>query len=451
MEGYIKNYRSRKVGDKIFVSSESGKYVILDEDNFHKLKDNKIESKNYFLKNNIILNEKNIQDEVESYRKRKEFLFQGTSLHIVVVTLRCNMSCVYCHASSKQCKSKEFDMDKNTAKKTVDFIFKSPSESITIELQGGEPLLNWDVMKYIIEYAEEKNKTAKKNLEVTLVSNFILMDDEKMEYLLKHNVGICTSLDGPKELHNHNRRWMGKDNYNIVTYWIKKINENYSKKSIKKQVSALTTITKESLKYPKEIIDEYVKLGLKTIHFRFLNKLGVASDNYSELGYTAKEFIDFWKKGMYYLEKYRKNGCDTEERIVEIMEKKIREDYDPNYLELRSPCGAVIGQMVYDYNGNIYSCDEARMLGEDIFMLGTVEEEYSEITTCDKACSIVNASLNEQYSSCENCAYKPYCGVCPVCNYSEQGSVIAKIPETDRCKIYKAQFDWVVKNRISKA
>ena len=130
------------------------------------------------------------------------------------------------------------------------------------------------------------------------------------------------------------------------------------------------------------------------------------------------------------------------------MINKIQNEFDPNYLDLRSPCGAAIGQLTYNYNGNIYTCDEARMIGDDLFLLGNVKKDkYKDIVTSDKACATVAASINDQYI-CNDCVYKPYCGICPVCNYAEQGSVIGKIPQTDRCKIFKEQFNWVVREKF---
>jgi His-Xaa-Ser system radical SAM maturase HxsB len=359
------------------------------------------------------------------------------------------MNCIYCHASSKPAGCREFDMDKETAKKTVDFIFQSPSKKITIEFQGGEPLLNWEIVKYITEYAGQKNKEAKKDLIITLVTNLSEMDEEKMDYLINHNVSVCTSLDGPKELHDYNRKSSTGSSYEKVVFWIKKFQEEYMKRKIKdRKINALVTLTKKSLEYPEEIIDEYVRLGLTDIHLRFLNKLGVAKKSWDKITYSANDYLSFWKKSVCYIEKLRKKGKNITERIVRTMENKIENEFDPNYLDLRSPCGAAIGQLAYNYNGDIYTCDEARMIGEDLFLLGNVKKDiYKDIVTCEKACAVVNASINDQYI-CNDCVYKPYCGICPVCNYAEQGSIIGKISQTDRCKIFKEQFGYVVREKF---
>lgn len=451
MDYTINNYRFKKFGDKYFVTTDHGSFCILSLKEFKSFRRNDFDQnlKEKLEKKELILNQENLNDSLRLMRCRNSFLFQGTSLHIIVVTLRCNMNCVYCHASSKPENEVIYDMNKDTAKKTVDFIFQTPNSSITIEFQGGEPLLNWDVVKFIIEYSKEKNKSLGKNLSMTIVTNLSRMDDEKMDFLLKNDVALCTSLDGPKWVHDFNRKFSIGSNYEDVVKWTKRFNEAYQKSNSDRRVNALVTLTSKSLDYPKEIVDEYVKRGFKDIHLRFLNNLGVAVDTWDVISYSVSDYLDFWRKSVEYIIELNKKGVDISERMVSIMTSKIANEIDPNYLDLRSPCGAAIGQLAYNYNGDIYTCDEARMLkDDDLFLLGNVcHDVYKEIVTSDKACAVINASINDQYI-CDSCVYKQYCGVCPVCNYAEQGNVVGKISQTDRCKIFKAQFDWVVNEKF---
>jgi len=452
MDFFINNYRYRKLNDKYFVTTDHGSYCILSKDELKNLKQNKIdiELRDKLEKKEIIIIESNIKEAIRLTRNRNSFLYSGTSLHIIVVTLRCNMDCVYCHASSYPENKKSYDMDIKTAKKTVDFIFQSPSKKIAIEFQGGEPLLNWNVVKYIIKYSKEKNKEAKKQLEIIIVSNLTKMDEDKMKYLIDNNITVSTSFDGPKEVHDFNRKFVHGSNYEGVVNWIKKFDNEYKKRGYKdNHVNALVTLTRKSLQYPKEIIDEYVKLGLKEVHLRFLNNLGMAKKSWGKISYSIESYLKFWKEALDYIEEIKKEGIEINERMTSIMIHKINNEFDPNYLDLRNPCGAAIGQLAYNYDGGIYTCDEGRMLGEDdLFSLGNVKKDnYKEVLTSNKSCAIINASINDQFI-CNTCAFKPYCGICPVCNYAEQKNIIAKISETGRCKMHMAQFDWVVKNKF---
>ena len=117
-----------------------------------------------------------------------------------------------------------------------------------------------------------------------------------------------------------------------------------------------------------------------------------------------------------------------------------------NYMELRSPCGAAVGQMAYYYDGNVYTCDEGRMLaemGDRAFQLGTVEDTYDSLMNSNvcKACCV--ASTLEAAPTCSDCVYQPYCGTCPVLNYALDGDVFSKIPNHYKCQTYKGMLDAV--------
>ena len=84
---------------------------------------------------------------------RKAFLDRFTALHIFVLTLRCNQNCIYCQASSKESCREEYDMSEDTLRSAVDLMFRSPSPSLTMEFQGGEPSLVPHLIRQGIEYA----------------------------------------------------------------------------------------------------------------------------------------------------------------------------------------------------------------------------------------------------------------------------------------------------------
>ena len=439
--------RFKKLGDKYLVTNDVGRYVLLTPELFEcfmggTLNENSEAYQDLTGKDFVkgYLDRKGL---VEKYRQRNSFVFLGPSLHIVVVTLRCNYRCIYCQASSRELKEKGYDMDIPTARKVVDTIFCSSSNIITIEFQGGEPLANWPAVKFIVEYAREKNKTARKSLLITLVSNFSLLTEERYNFLTKNRVIFCTSLDGPEELHNKNRPWPGGNSYQATVSWIKKIQKRQEKDSNLYHLSALLTVSKFSLKYPKEIIDTYIKLGFSGIHLRPLSFLGLSGKMRKEIGYTAEDFLKYWRETMDYIINLNLKGKSFQERGSRIMLQKILTDQDPGFLDLRSPCGAGIGQMLYNYDGKVYTCDEGRMIGDDTFLIGNVKKDsYKEMVSHDTVKSMCVASLLDNLP-CDNCVYKPYCGVCPVLNYALYGDVFASLPNNERCKLYQGMLDYL--------
>ena len=123
-------------------------------------------------------------------------------MHIVVVTLRCNQRCHYCHASSQSVDDTRWDMSVKTARQVVDKIMSTPSPTVKIEFQGGEALLNFQVIRTIVKEAKRRNKKAKKDLSFEVCTNLTLMDDAILAYLKKEDISVSTSLDGPREIHD---------------------------------------------------------------------------------------------------------------------------------------------------------------------------------------------------------------------------------------------------------
>jgi len=116
-------------------------------------------------------------------------------------------------------------------------------------------------------------KIKNKDLIITIVSNFTLINEEIANWLIDHKVSLCTSLDGPENVHNTNRFIHAKNGNKIGTHkqvvnWINKINNIYKQKGLKQKVGVIPTISKYSLKYYKEIIDQFIELEVDVLDFR---------------------------------------------------------------------------------------------------------------------------------------------------------------------------------------
>src|SRR5689334_8571823 len=112
------------------------------------------------------------------YRTRAAHLASFTGLHIFVVTLRCDHSCQYCQVSRQVEGRAHFDMSREHADRALEFTFRSPSPGIKIEFQGGEPLLNFELIRYIVERARELNKAHGKDLQFVIATNLSRLTDD---------------------------------------------------------------------------------------------------------------------------------------------------------------------------------------------------------------------------------------------------------------------------------
>ncbi|MBR5479506.1 MAG: His-Xaa-Ser system radical SAM maturase HxsB [Clostridia bacterium] len=441
----INYFNFKPFKDKVLITNDMGKYRFITEETMKALieggtvEETEIEG----LKQDFFIYDgyEPLMVEKAKYhiRDSKNYLFGSTSLHIFVLTNICNMSCVYCQAKDDT-SIVHHKMTAETAEKCVDVALQSPSRFLSFEFQGGEPLANFEILKHIVLYAEQKKGS--KCVSFNVVSNLTLLTDEMLEFLIEHNVGISTSIDGDEELHNKNRGFSnGVGTYKAVTDSIKKIQEkDFS-------VGAIQTTTRYSLCKYKEIIDEYVRLNQTSIFIRPLTRLGTAARVWDEIGYTPEEFVEFYKKSLRYILELNKSGINICENHAVIFLRKIVTGVAENYMELRSPCGAAIGQVAYFYDGNVFTCDEGRMLyemGKDDFKLGNVyENTYDELMQSPVCKAVCVASCLESQLNCCDCVYQPYCGTCPVISLAQEKDLFFKDRNAFRCMVYKGMLDTI--------
>lgn len=370
------------------------------------------------------------------YRSKKAFLKNFTALHMIVITARCNFRCKYCHASSEGIDKSRWDMNQDTARNVVNMIFKTPSPLIKIEFQGGEPLSNWELVKFIIDYAENLNFKHKKGLEFVLCTNLTLLTEEILNFLKSHNVLISTSLDGPEDLHDKQRVLRSGEG----TYSIFREKLLLARKVLgSEKISALMTTTRFGLTRLRDIIDEYRRREFRGIFIRPLNPFGFAKLEQNELGYSAGEFVDVYKSALSYIIDINLKGEFFAEHYASIFLSRILTPFSTGFMDLQFPSGIGITGAIYDYDGSVYPSDEARMMaksGNKRFCLGNVNsDDYLSIFDSELLRNIINKSCAEILPGCSLCAFNSYCGVDPIRNFSEQNDIVGYRPENEFCQI----------------
>ena len=373
-------------------------------------------------------------------RLKKSFLDDRTALHIFVLTLRCNQNCVYCQASSREEGSAHCSMTKEMMEASVKLMFRSPSPSLTMEFQGGEPSLEPKIIKYGIELAEEINQQECRNLSYVLCTNCRSLSDELLQLCKQYHVLISTSLDGPAFIHNKNRG--REDSYEKTMAGIQKAREVLGHE----YVSALMTTSELALDYPKEIVDEYVRDGFTDIFLRALNPYGLATDNDNWELYNDR-FVDFYMSSLNYILDINKQGTFFREDYATIILRKMLTPYTTGFVDLQSPAGTVNSVLIYNYDGYVYASDESRMLAENgdyTFRLGKISDKYEDIVYNKKVRNIGKLWANEALAGCSDCPIKAYCGADPVRNHSTQGDMYGFRPTSYVCKKNKAIIDYLI-------
>lgn len=445
MRNYF-NFRQLN-GDKVLITNDFGRYAFLDHQMFRELLGpedrmspelQEVLRERYFLMDPLGVFS---DDALHSMRAMRNYLFSGTALHIFVVTNACNLQCVYCQAQSSKNQQRGM-MSVETGRKAIDIALQSPAGAMTFEFQGGEPLANFETIRAMIEYSEERKGT--RQVEYTIVSNLALLTDEILDFFIDHHVSVSTSLDGPQVLHDRNRHQVdGGGSYRFIMDGMRRMRDRGI------IPGAIQTTTRESLKYPREIVREYDRFGLRGVFLRPLSPLGFAKAEWERIGYSPEEFLAFYRAAFdEALQINREGRCFPEQHSTYFLRKMLCGEA-ANYMELRSPCGASIGQLAYYYDGNIYTCDEARMVaeaGDDAFCLGHVDTaDYKTLVSSKRSRATCAASVLEAIPGCSDCVYQPYCGVCPVVNYAQDKDPFAKAAHNYRCRIYEGMLDYLFK------
>ncbi len=429
-------------GETVFLTNEVGECVFLSTNAFREFTHysmNNTTEEFSDLKSKHMVADGHIGPVTEmlatKYRTKKRFLNEFTSLHMIVPTLRCNSRCIYCQASSKPPEEKEYDMDKQTARKIVETIFVSPSDRIKIEFQGGEPLLNIDVVEYIIKYAELLRVLHRKRIDFVVCTNLTLINERMLRFFKKHNVVLSISLDGPRELHNQNRPLRNALNSYDIT-----IDKLQLARSIlgMNNISALMTVTRGSLCQIRTIVDEYVSNGFNSIFLRPINPYGRAKEYGPNFDYTVEDFFEAYKDALECIFELNLRGSFFIEEYTCLLLARIMTPFATGFVDLQSPAGIGIGGVIYNYDGNVYASDEGRMLGEmgdRKFLMGNVlENTYEEMFNCDLLRSTISESYLETIPHCRFCPYVPFCGADPVRSYTEQGDVVGNKTRSTTCK-----------------
>lgn len=370
-------------------------------------------------------------------RSRLSFLRAATPLHLFVVTLRCEHSCGYCQVSRQSKNRARYDMDLATASKALDIALSAPAPLVKIEFQGGEPLLNFELIRWIVVAAKERAVPLGKRLQFVITTNLALLDDEVLDFCAEHGVLLSTSLDGPRDLHNRNRPRRGNNSYELTVAGIERIRQRLGPG----RVNALMTTTEASLDRVEEIVDEYLRQGLDGIFLRPLSPYGFAIKTKQFYKYRAQQWLMFWKRGLRYILDINKSGRRFPEFYSGLIIRRMLSDEPIGYVDLRSPAGIGLGALVYNYDGTVFASDEARMLaemGDRTFELGTVHEHnYRDLVLSDRLVSAVADSLTQTAPECSTCVFEPNCGADPVYHHATQQDVLGIKPLSEFCQRQK--------------
>lgn len=348
------------------------------------------------------------EDCYEEFAKNwnKQSVVKALCLHIAH---DCNLRCKYCFAGTGEYHGARGMMSAETGKKAIDFVIANSGSRKNIEIDyfGGEPLMNFDVVKEITEYAKEQGKKHGKNFRFTVTTNGILLDDEKKEYINKNMSNVVLSLDGRKEVNDRMRpRVNGEGTYD--TLLPKFLDMAESRNQDNYYIRGTFTA------YNKDFADDV--LHFADLGFKQTSVEPVVAPETEDYALTADDipevFEQYEKLAKEYI-KRRKEG-----KWFNFFHFMIDLDQGPCAIKRLSGCGAGHEYLAVAANGDLYPCHQ--FVGNKDFLMGNVDEgkidkkiskyfEDSNIYTKDK---------------CRNCFAKFYCsGGCSANAYNFNGDI----------------------------
>lgn len=321
----------------------------------------------------------------------KKSVVKAMCLH---VAHDCNLRCKYCFADTGEYKGGRSIMSAEVGKKAIDFVIANSGARRNIEIDyfGGEPLMNFDVVKEITEYAKEQGEKHGKNFRFTITTNGVLLNDEIKDYVNKNMSNIVLSLDGCKETHDRMRyRVDGSGSYDSVVPKFQDIAESRNQDNY----YVRGTFTAHNVEFSKDV------LHMADLGFKQTSVEPVVADYSEEYALTEEHiptvFAEYEKLAEEYVKRRREGkGFNFFHFMVDL-------DQGPCVIKRLSGCGAGCEYVAVTPQGDIYPCHQ--FVGNEAFKMGTVMEG-----TMDK--DIVNLFESSNIytkDKCRDCFAKFYC------------------------------------------
>ncbi len=168
------------------------------------------------LKDEGLLFAEDVYSDKADILKTKNDVIKALCLHVAHT---CNLNCDYCFASQGKYQGDRALMSFEVGKRALDFLIENSGTRVNLEVDffGGEPLMNWDVVKQLVEYGRSREKECHKRFRFTLTTNGVLIDDDVIEFCNKEMHNVVLSLDGRKEVHDHLRKNLaGEGSYDKI-------------------------------------------------------------------------------------------------------------------------------------------------------------------------------------------------------------------------------------------
>lgn len=347
----------------------------------------------------------------------------------------CNLRCEYCFASTGDYGVGRKRMSLETGKKAIDFLLEKSLDRKNLELDffGGEPLMNWDVVKEIVIYAREKEKEYGKKFRFTITTNGLLLTDDKIDFINKEMSNVVLSIDGRKEVNDRMRKRVdGTGSYDKITDSFKKLVD----KRGDKEYYVRGTYTKYNLDFSNDVMHLY-ELGFDQISVE-----PVMADPEMPYAITKSDLPKIFKEYEILADKLQK--VYEQGKFVNFFHFMLDLDQGPCAIKRLRGCGCGNEYCAITPDGEIYPCHQ--FVGHPEWRMGTLEKGDFDP---EKQLMFARATVYGK-EECSGCWAKFYCsGGCNANNMLYAGGILK--PFKLACELEKKRLECAIMIKAAEA
>lgn len=313
---------------------------------------------------------------------------------VCILSKNCNLNCGYCYAERKGDKETDPFMGEEIALHAIDFLLENSGQNKVVFLTffGGEPLLNFPVIKSMASYGKKRAGETGKRINFSMTTNATLLTKEIIDFLNHESIGITISIDGSKETHDRIRKNSdGRGSYEIVKKNVSELFRLYKNKPIRARV----TVTRGAVNI-KDIFFHLREIGFHEIGF---SPVSTANERYALSEEDMRAFTwGFHELAELYVERAVNNENLGFSNLSNVL-KQIHDGINKPY-----PCGGGVGLMGLDINGDLYVCH--RLMGRKEFLLGNLRDGIDR----ERQTEFLSMAHLKRKEECQGCWARFFCG-----------------------------------------
>ncbi len=367
----------------------------------------------------------------DTLKDRSKNIVKALCLHVAHT---CNLNCEYCFASQGKYQGERALMSFEVGKRALDFLIENSGNRRNLEVDffGGEPLMNWEVVKQLVLYARSIEKERGKNFRFTLTTNGMLIDDDVIDFSNKEMHNVVLSLDGRKEIHDSVRvDYNGKGSFDTIVPKFQKFVEKRGDKEYYMR-GTFTHANPDFLKDIEVMLDlGFDKISMEPVVCAPTDKSALTEDDkpiiFEQYELLAKKMLDREKKG---------KGFTFYHYMIDLKG-------GPCVYKRISGCGSGTEYMAVTPWGDLYPCHQ--FVGDEKFKLGDI---FTGVTNTQRVDEFKSCNAYSR-PDCKDCWAKLYCsGGCAANAYHATGS-IKGIYEYG-CELFKKRMECAIMVEVAK-